>query len=90
MDEVDLNKDAQESEEETPQRVSISVYSDTHHTFPIELGFCTKAQVESIHVLVRSAFETLSPSRGLTFVDQAGTTRHFNTDHVCCVEVRVR
>lgn len=85
-----LDKDPEGPEEETPLRVSVSVYSDTHHQFPIELGYCTQAQIESIHILIRASFETLTSTRALTFVDQAGTTRHFNTEHVCCVEVRVR
>jgi hypothetical protein len=90
VDEVALKKDAQQSEKEITRMVSVSIVSDSHHTFPIEIGSCSKEQIENIHLLVRQAFETLAPMRVLTFVDQSGDTRHFNTAHITCIEVRVR
>lgn len=85
-----LDKDVQESENETPVEVKIDVYSDTHNAFPVDLGWCKKEQIARIHALVGAAFETLASTRVLTFVDRDGTTLHFNTDHVTCIKVRTR
>lgn len=89
MDQPILEKDGTPLEEESPPQVEVVVHI-TGREYPIRLGFCNQEQLNGIHNLIRASFDTLAPTRGLTFVDQSGVTRHFNTNHVTCVEVRTR
>jgi hypothetical protein len=88
VDQPILEKDL---EKEEPKSVYVEVIIHTdYRQFPIELGNCTPEQLESVHTLIRAAFETLAPTRGLTFVDKKSRTFHFNTSHVACVEINFR
>ena len=89
MDQPILEKEDIGSAELTRVRVQVIIHTDTRQ-FPIELGHCTQEQLESVHTLIRASFETLAPTRGLTFVDSGGRTFHFNTSHVACVEINLR
>jgi hypothetical protein len=90
VDDVALDKKPQPLEESTPVEVEIQVYTVTHSTFQIRLGNVDPKQLDTLHQTIRVSFETLCPTRGLTFVDQSGVTRHFNTAHITCIEVYLR
>jgi hypothetical protein len=90
VDESVLNKERELFEGEAPLTVEVVVYTSSRETYTIPLGLADQEQVKGIHSLIRASFDTLAPTRGLTFVDQSGCTRHFNTNHVTCVEVRTR
>jgi hypothetical protein len=84
------DKEPQLSKESTPTYVEVQVYTITHNTFQIRLGMVEPEQLTTLHQTIRASFETLTPTRGLTFVDQSGLTRHFNTAHITCIEVNIR
>lgn len=88
MDEPSLVKE--EAKEETQVRVEVVVFTASGTQFPIHLGLVKQDQLQAVHNLIRASFETLAPTRGLTFVDEVGCTRHFNTNQITCVEVRIR
>ena len=88
MDQPILDKAAEEEEATSTIEVTVHLSSNTQRL--IQLGLATSKQTEAIHTLIRAAFETLSPSKALTFVGAEGQTWHFNTNHVTCVEVRTR
>lgn len=77
-------------ERESTVRIEVVVHIAPSTQNPIELGYGTQSQVDGIHNLIRASFETLSPTKVLTFVDGSGRTWHFNINHVTCVEVRTR
>lgn len=89
MDQPILEKEEAALEEETPVRVEVVVHASGRE-YSIQLGYCSGDQLNGIHNLIRASFDTLAPTRGLTFVDQSGVTRHFNTNHIVCVDIRIR
>jgi hypothetical protein len=90
VDDVALDKKPQSLEESTAVEVDVEVYTDNHNTFQVRLGNVDRGQLKTLHETIRMSFETLSPTRGLTFVDQSGVTRHFNTAHITCIQVNIR
>lgn len=89
MDQPILEKGVEE-EEETPTGIEVVVHLSSNTQRSIQLGLATKDQMQGIHSLIRATFETLAPTKCLTFVDGTGRTWHFNTNHVTCVEVRTQ
>jgi len=90
VDESAPETEADPFEKDTSSLVEVLVYTSSREMYSISLGLADPEQVQGIHTLIRASFDTLSPTRGLTFVDQSGCTRHFNTNHVTCVEVKIR
>lgn len=88
MDQPILDKATEEERSTTGIEVVVHLSSNTQRA--ILLGQATSEQIQGIHNLIRAAFETLTPSKALTFVEAEGRTWHFNTNHVVCVEVRTR
>lgn len=88
MDQPVLEKAVKE--EETTKGIEVVVHLSSNTQRAILLGLGTPDQIQGIHNLIRAAFETLTPSKALTFVEAEGRTWHFNTNHVTCVEVRTR
>ena len=76
-------------EEEVKYEVIVVVCTLSRDEYKVPLGSATQQQVQTIHDLIRASFDTLSPTKALTFADQNGVTRHFNTSNVTCVEVKI-
>jgi hypothetical protein len=90
VDDVAPDNKPQLTKESTAIEVEVQVYTITHNVFQIRLGSIDSEQLTTLHQTIRASFETLTPTRGLTFVDQAGVTRHFNTAHITCIQVNIR
>lgn len=85
-----IPQDSKEEDAPTDLDVEIIVYTSSHNQFAIKIGLVKREQLEGLHQTIRATFETLAPTRGLTFVDQLAVTRHFNTAHITCIEVNIR
>jgi hypothetical protein len=89
VDQPSLVKDEMK-EEEAPVRLEVVVYNSSGTQAPMQMGYVTQEQILGVNNMIRTAFETLAPTKCLTIVDEVGCTRHFNINHVTYVEVRIR